>query len=126
MIKNLLIVAFGGGVGSVARYLLSFYIQKSTDGTFPWGTFVVNLLGSFIIGLLYALSERGQIMSTEIRLLLAVGLCGGFTTFSTFANENFILIRGGEFFQMAFYTSLSVVLGFFFVYLGYSLINLIR
>lgn len=126
MIKNVLIVALGGGVGSVARYLLSFYIQKGTDGTFPWGTFIVNILGSLIIGLLYGLSERGNLMSTELRLLLAVGLCGGFTTFSTFANENFILIRGGEFLHMAVYTGLSVVLGFFFVYLGYSLINLIR
>ncbi|HDP54393.1 MAG TPA: fluoride efflux transporter CrcB [Bacteroidetes bacterium] len=126
MIKNVLIVALGGGVGSVARYLLSFYIQKGTEGTFPWGTLVVNIIGSLLIGLLYGLSERGHLMSTELRLLLAVGLCGGFTTFSTFANENFILIRGGELLHMSVYTGLSVVLGFFFVYLGYSLINLIR
>ncbi|PKP37238.1 MAG: fluoride efflux transporter CrcB [Bacteroidetes bacterium HGW-Bacteroidetes-15] len=126
MIKNVLIVALGGGVGSVARYLLTLYIQKGSDGTFPWGTFIVNILGSLFIGLLYGLAERGHLMSTELRLLLAVGLCGGFTTFSTFANESFILIRGGEFLHMAIYTSLSVVLGFSFVYLGYSLINLIR
>lgn len=126
MIKNVLLVALGGGFGSVARYLISFYIQKNSDGTFPWATLIVNILGSFIIGILYGLSERGHFMSSEIRLLLAVGVCGGFTTFSTFTNENFILIRGGEFLHMALYTGFSIALGFSFVYIGYSLTNLIR
>ncbi|MDD2549976.1 MAG: fluoride efflux transporter CrcB [Bacteroidales bacterium] len=126
MIKNLLIVALGGGIGTVLRYLISSYLQKGANGAFPWGTFTVNIVGSLIIGVLYGLSERGEFMTNELKLLLVVGLCGGFTTFSAFTNEIFTLTKGGEFLQVALYTSLSVTLGFLFVYLGYSTINLTR
>ena len=83
MVRNLLLVALGGGLGSVCRYLVSRMVESS----FPWGTFAVNILGSLLIGLLVALVGKG-IVSNEIKLLLVTGFCGGFTTFSTFANES--------------------------------------
>ena len=113
-------------MGSVLRYLISTYLQKETDGSFPWGTFTVNIVGSLIIGLLYGLAERGEFMSNELRLLLVVGFCGGFTTFSAFTYDIFLLAKGGAFAQLAIYASLSMVIGFIVVYLGYSAINLIR
>ncbi|MBO4963699.1 MAG: CrcB family protein, partial [Prevotella sp.] len=80
MLGNILLVAAGGAVGSVCRYLLSSVHVAS----FPWGTLTVNVLGSLLIGLLAGLSGRG-ILSPELKLLLVTGFCGGFTTFSTFA-----------------------------------------
>ncbi len=127
MLKNLLVVALGGGAGSIARYLLSVYIQGKTFGVFPWGTLVVNLIGCLAIGILYALADKGSIMSAEVRLLLTVGLCGGFTTFSTFAGENLAMLRNGEFLHVALYSGISVFLGIFLVFIGYAtVINLIR
>lgn len=124
--KNILLVAFGGGLGSVARYLLSLYIVKNSNGTFPLATLVVNVIGCLLIGLLFGLAERSGFLSAELRLLLAVGFCGGFTTFSTFSNETFELMRGGQVYSALFYILLSVLFGFFAVMLGYKLITLIR
>lgn len=127
MVKNLIIVALGGGAGSIARYLLSVYIQGRTFGVFPWGTLIVNLIGCIAIGVIYALADKGSMMSAEVRLLLAVGICGGFTTFSTFSGENFAMLRNGEFLHVALYSGISVFLGIFLVFIGYTtVINLIR
>lgn len=93
MIKNLLLVGLGGGVGSVLRYLCQKWINESYQNIFPLGTFLVNISGCFLIGVLYALGERSNVLSPQIRLLLITGLCGGYTTFSTFAFENFNLLR---------------------------------
>ena len=126
MLKSVIFIALGGSVGSVARYLISVYIQRYSWISFPLGTFVVNALGCLLIGFIYGISQKGSVMSNEMRLLLTVGFCGGFTTFSTFANEGFTLLRGGEFFQFGVYTILSVVVGLIAVYLGYISSNLIR
>ncbi|HPE19158.1 MAG TPA: fluoride efflux transporter CrcB [Tenuifilaceae bacterium] len=126
MIKSILFVALGGSAGSVARYLISVYVQRYSWISFPLGTFLVNVLGCLLIGFLYGVFQKGTVMSNEMRLLLTVGFCGGFTTFSTFANEGFTLLRGGEFVQFGVYTILSVVVGIIAVYLGYISSNLIR
>ena len=97
MIKNILLVGLGGGVGSIGRYLLQKWVYSLYPHPFPWGTLLVNVSGCFIIGLLYAMAERSSLLNLELRLLLMVGLCGGFTTFSTFAFENVILLRAGDF-----------------------------
>lgn len=118
MLRILLIIGSGSFIGGVARYLTSRYLQNTIVSAFPYGTFTVNILGSLLIGILYGLSERGNLMNAELRLFLTVGFCGGFTTFSSFANENFILLKDGNFFHFALYTSLSVFLGLTAVYAG--------
>ena len=118
MIRNLLLVALGGAVGSVLRYLLS---RKNTS--FPWGTFAVNILGSLLIGLLVGLVSKG-VLSPEMKLLMVTGFCGGFTTFSTFANESFGMMKAGDVLQMVLYVGVSVVIGILAVWGGMALSNI--
>jgi CrcB protein len=118
MLKILLLIGSGSFIGGISRFLASRYIQFKIMSAFPFGTFIVNILGCFIIGLIYGISERGNFISSEWRMFLTVGFCGGFTTFSTFANENVTLFRDGNFFYFALYTSLSVFLGFMATYSG--------
>jgi CrcB protein len=125
MIKNILIVGFGSFFGGISRYLLSKYVQGSIISTFPYPTFVVNIVGCFIIGLIFGISQKGTLLSAELKLLLAVGFCGGFTTFSTFANENLALIKDGNFFFFTIYSTLSVFLGILSTYLGVLLTKII-
>jgi CrcB protein len=118
MLKTLLIIGSGSFIGGVARYLVSRFIQNGVISSFPFGTIVVNIIGCFLIGLIYGISERGNMINAEWRIFLTVGFCGGFTTFSTFAYENVSLLRDGNFFLFALYTSLSVFLGLLAIYLG--------
>jgi len=118
MIKTLLLVGTGGFLGSVSRFLASRYIQTGFPSAFPYGTFLVNITGCLLIGLIYGFSERSSLLTTEWKLFLAVGFCGGFTTFSTFANENLALLRDGEFFYFILYTGLSVFLGIAATFIG--------
>lgn len=97
--KELFLVFLGGGAGSVCRYLASLLIGRNIASAFPWPTLSVNLLGCLLIGLLYTLSERCS-LAQEYRLLLTVGLCGGFTTFSTFSNEALHLLHSGMHWQL--------------------------
>lgn len=121
MIRNLLIIALGGGIGSVARYLLSIFVQNRFAIFFPFGTLTVNIIGSFVLGTLLGFADRGSLISQEWKLFLAVGLCGGFTTFSTFASENLALLRDGEYLYAITYSGLSVFLGISVAYFGFAL-----
>ena len=121
MLRNILLVAIGGAIGSVCRYLLSGINVVS----WPWGTFAVNTLGSLFIGLLVGLVSKG-IVSPEIKLLLVTGFCGGFTTFSTFANESFSMMKAGDALQMALYLGASVVIGILAVWLGMNVSDTIK
>ena len=118
MIKLLLIIGTGSFIGGISRFLTARFVQNTVISAFPYGTFVVNIIGCFLIGLFYGLSERGNFMNPEWRMFLTVGFCGGFTTFSTFANENVALLRDGNIFYFALYTSLSVFIGIMATYLG--------
>ena len=111
MLKNLLLVAAGGALGSAARFLLSKMIQENAATTFPLGTFAVNVAGCFAIGLVYGLSARSNAMSSDLRLLLTTGFCGGFTTFSTFCNESWGLFGQGGIITGALYTLGSLAMG---------------
>lgn len=117
MLKSLLFVALGGAAGSVLRYVLS---RWTGEQAFPWSTLAVNLIGSLLIGLLVGLSAKG-LLSAQARLLLVTGFCGGFTTFSTFANESFSLMRGGDILLAAAYAAVSVFMGIVAVYVGMKL-----
>ena len=125
MVKSILIAGLGGFLGTAFRYIISRYFQFYYVSVFPWGTFTVNILGSFLFGIFFGISEKGNFMSPEWRLFLTVGLCGGFTTFSSLSNDAFILLQSKEFFRFAVYSSLSFLLGLFAVYLGRTLIKLI-
>jgi len=116
--KTLLMIGSGGFIGSIARYIVSKYFQNLFLSAYPWGTFVVNMLGCLLIGFLYGIFTRSGYLSAEWRLFLTVGFCGGFTTFSTFANENFLLIRESDFYYFLLYTGLSIFLGIASVYIG--------
>ena len=121
MIRNILLVALGGAVGSVCRYMLS----GMNVASWPWGTFAVNTLGSLLIGLLVGLVSKG-IVSPEMKLLLVTGFCGGFTTFSTFANESFGMMKAGDALQMALYVGASVVIGILAVWLGINISDTVK
>ena len=115
--KTILFVALGGALGSVARYLLSKWLQAAAATAFPLATLAVNVAGCLLIGPFYGLSGRWGIGS-DVKLLLTVGLCGGFTTFSTFANESLTLLRSGDIPAFALYASLSTGLGILAVWAG--------
>jgi CrcB protein len=125
MFKTILLVGSGGFVGSVLRYYISKIIQDSSYASFPAGTLSVNVLGSLIIGFLIGLALKNPSFSAEWRLILMVGFCGGFTTFSTFTSENLKLIQDGQIFFVFLYTGLSILLGFLAVYFGYVTSKLI-
>jgi CrcB protein len=110
--KEILLVALGGAIGSVARYKMSGLVLHHTiDWRFPAGTFAVNVLGCLVAGILVALAERGHLFSAETRLFLFTGLLGGFTTFSAFGVETVHLLRRGEVLVAAAYVGLSVAAG---------------
>jgi fluoride exporter len=95
--KLYLIVAFGSGIGGMLRYYISDFVQKYSSSLFPYGTLAVNIIGSFIIGLVLFYLDSIKMISSEMRLFLTVGLCGGLTTFSTFSYETIRLIQDSEF-----------------------------
>ncbi|MCO5237709.1 MAG: fluoride efflux transporter CrcB [Chitinophagaceae bacterium] len=111
MLKHILLVGLGGGLGSVLRYLAQWFISRNTQILFPLGTFIVNVTGCFLIGLFYAFASRGNMLSTEMRFFLITGLCGGYTTFSSFSYENLELLKQSHYLQFALYSGSSVLLG---------------
>ncbi|NEW78310.1 MAG: fluoride efflux transporter CrcB [Gelidibacter sp.] len=122
--KILLLIGTGSFIGGVLRYVLSQFIQTKFLSAFPFGTLGVNIIGCFAIGIVFALSEKTN-MSPEMRLFLATGICGGFTTFSAFSNETFSLMRDGQLFYASAYITSSVLFGLFATFIGYSLLKLI-
>lgn len=119
MMKNLLLVALGGGVGSALRYLIQESLHKRIENFAPYGTFVVNILGCILIGLLMGLAEKGKLTDQDMNLLLISGFCGGFTTFSTFAYQGQELL-GQKPMQSIIYLVLSVVVGLLTAYFAYK------
>lgn len=107
-----ILVAVGGAVGSVGRYWVGFWMSRLTGNSFPWNTMIINVVGSFVIGALAALtSEDGRFSGDgTLRLLLMVGLCGGFTTFSSFSLQTLLLLHAGETLAALANIALSVVL----------------
>jgi CrcB protein len=118
MIKTILLVGTGGFLGSVSRFLASRFMQDNFPSAFPFGTFFVNIIGCFLIGIIYGFSEKSALLTPGWKMFLAVGFCGGFTTFSTFANENLALLRDGAFFHFMLYTGLSVFIGIMATFFG--------
>ncbi len=122
--KQLLLVFLGGGLGSSLRYILGKYLNSAANGI-PYGTFAANILGSLIIGIILGMAAKNEMLSQNTTLLLATGFCGGFTTFSTFAYENHIFLKNGDFGLFAIYTIASFILAFAAVFLGMWLVRLV-
>lgn len=123
MIKAMLIAGLGGFMGTCLRYLTGRLCHLWELGGFPLGTFVVNIVGSFIIGALLGLAERNNFITPTMNVLLVTGFCGGFTTFSSFADDIFLLMQQRNWTVFAIYTSLSIILGVFFVWIGRSAVK---
>ena len=120
--KSMLLVFLGGGFGSVLRYIIGKYLN-STDGGIPYGTFAANILGSLLIGIILGLAAKNDTLTQNQTLLLATGFCGGFTTFSTFAYENQVFLKSGDFTSFAIYTIASFIVGFLAVFFGLYLVK---
>lgn len=121
--KLVFIVGIGGFFGSTARFLIQKYFPFAVQSSFPVATLLINLSGSFLIGLIYGLSNRYNIMSADLRLFLTTGFCGGFTTFSTFSNESLLLLKAGDYKHFLVYTTFSIIAGIFFTFFGYYIVK---
>ena len=117
-IRNIIAVGAGSFIGGIARYLVSLAMKGISKG-FPWATVLVNLIGCLIIGLLWGFLSRNASESTSWGLFLTVGLCGGFTTFSTFSKEALTMLQTGQIWGFASYIALSILAGIALVALGY-------
>ena len=120
--KSFLLVFLGGGLGSSLRYLVSSAMNQYSK-VLPFGTFTVNMLGCLLIGLILGYAQKENTLTSNQILLLATGFCGGFTTFSAFANENLELIKNGEIFNFSIYTISSILVGVLAVFIGFYLAN---
>jgi len=116
-VKQLLLVFVGGGIGSVLRFMVGKYLNSAETGI-PYGTFAANIIGSLLIGVILGLAVKQNTLSQNQILFLATGFCGGFTTFSTFAYENHVFLKSGDFTSFAVYTVASFVIGFLAVFAG--------
>jgi len=121
-LKQLLLVFIGGGFGSVLRFIIGKHLNSTTTGI-PWGTFTANILGSLLIGIILGFAAKNDSLTQNQTLLLATGFCGGFTTFSTFAYENHMFLKSGDFMSFALYTIGSFIVGFLAVFLGLHLVK---
>lgn len=123
MIKSILIVGIGSFMGGSLRYIISLIMRDVCKQGFPWGTLAVNLVGCFLIGVVFALFSRFSSTSHPWCLLLTTGLCGGFTTFSTFANESLQMLQNGQWVAFLTYVAISVVAGISLTALGYWVVK---
>lgn len=120
--KQIILVFLGGGFGSALRFIIGKWLNNAETGI-PYGTFLANILGSLLIGVILGLAAKNETLSQSQTLLLATGFCGGFTTFSTFAYENHVFLKSGDFMSFAIYTIASFAIGFLAVFLGMFLVK---
>ncbi|MGI6606817.1 MAG: fluoride efflux transporter CrcB [Peptococcia bacterium] len=117
------VIALGGALGALGRYGLSTWIANRGNDPFPWGTFVVNILGCFLLGLIYVLGTEKLLINPQVRSMITVGFLGAFTTFSTFSLETVNLLRNGEVIMAMLYVFGSITVGLIGVWLGILVAN---
>ena len=113
-------VGIGAAIGGMSRFLLGSFIQERTGGDFPAGTLVINITGSFVLGIIMRFAFQTDAVSQEMRALLASGFCGGYTTFSTFTYETAMLVEREEYRRAALYVGSSVAIALLFLFLGFA------
>ena len=123
IIKNTLFIGCGSFIGGAARYRVSIAMKTVCKG-FPWGTLIVNLVGCLVIGLLWGFFSKNSSESSSWALFMTVGICGGFTTFSTFSKEALMMLQAGNFMSLMAYVAISVIAGIALVAAGYYLIRI--
>jgi fluoride exporter len=119
--KALLFVGIGGGLGSMLRYAISLLIGRNVPIVFPLGTFLVNCSGCFLIGIFYAFASKYSWFNEEWRLFLITGICGGYTTFSTFSYDGFYLLKSGSYYSFLIYVFGTLILGLLATFAGVAL-----
>jgi CrcB protein len=122
--RSLLFVGIGGGIGSILRYAISLFVGRHVPIAFPLGTFLVNISGCFLIGVFYSLATKYTGFNPEWRLFLITGICGGYTTFSTFSYDGLILLRQGSNLYFMLYVLGSVVFGLLATFAGAAIFKL--
>jgi CrcB protein len=123
MIKNILLVGLGGGLGTIARYLCQRWFAASYISSFPWGTFTVNSIGCFLIGIFWGITFKSFDTNESWKLFLMTGLCGGFTTFSAFTLEGIGLLKEGKLALFFSYVAASVIIGLLATYIGMKIMR---
>ena len=123
--QKTIFIALAGLAGTLVRYWLAGFVSRQYGETFPWGTLMVNLIGSFLAGALYHLAEERLLISPALRTVILIGLLGGFTTFSSYGLQTFTLLRDGQLGLATLNVALSNVLGLFMVWTGYVAFKLV-
>jgi len=123
MFKAMIIAGLGGFIGTCLRFLTGKFFHAVTSSAFPWGTFSVNVIGSFVIGIFFGLAERSNVISPSMNVFLITGFCGGFTTFSSFADDMYLMLQQRHWMSLGLYVGLSFLLGLAMVWLGRSLVK---
>ncbi len=123
MFKAMIIAGLGGFIGTCLRFLTGKFFHAVTSSAFPWGTFSVNVIGSFVIGIFFGLAERSNVISPSMNVFLITGFCGGFTTFSSFADDMYLLLQQKHWLFFALYVGLSFLLGLALVWAGRTLVR---
>ncbi len=123
MFKAMIIAGLGGFIGTCLRFGVGKLCHMICSSAFPWATFAVNVIGSFLIGIFFGLAEKNNLISASMNALLITGFCGGFTTFSSMADDMYLLLAQRHWAYFALYVVGSLLLGLLMVYLGRSMIK---
>jgi fluoride exporter len=123
MLKSLLLVGAGSFIGGAARYFIIHIVSLTSFTHYPVGTTIVNLIGCFLVGIIFGIIEKGNYMDANLQLFFIFGICGGFTTFSSFVNDCYMMIKNGDYIKISLYASFNLFASLMLLFLGKSLVK---